>query len=54
MLASQLVRILNEYIYSYGDQFVTVADENYVLGDVDSVMITNDNDIAITFTPDRI
>jgi len=54
MLASQLVGILNEYIYSYGDQFVTVADENYVLGDVDSVMLTNFEEFAITFTPDRI
>lgn len=54
MLASQLVAILNDYIRSYGDQFVTVADENYVLGDADSVMLTNFGEFAITYTPDRI
>lgn len=54
MLASQLVRILNDYIRSYGDQFVTAADQYNVLGDVDSVMLTDDGDFAITFIPDRI
>lgn len=52
MTASQLVRILNEYIRAYGDRFVTAADEYSVLGDVNSVMLTDNDDFAITFIPD--
>ena len=54
MTASQLVRILQDYIASYGDLFVVAADDRYVLGDVDSVLLTDDNEIAVTFIPDRL
>lgn len=53
MTATQLIRILEEYVNTYGDRFVVAADDRYVCGDVDSVLITDDNEIAITFTPYR-
>ena len=52
MTATQLVKILQEYIRSYGDQFVVASDNYSVLGDVDSVLITDDGDFAITFQTD--
>lgn len=52
MTVSQLVQILNEYGRTYGDRFVVAADEYSILGDVNSVMLTDDGDIAITFIPD--
>lgn len=54
MLASQLIEILEDYIRSYGDQFVNVADQYSVIGDAESVMLTNDGEFAITFIPDGI
>ena len=54
MLASQLVNILEDYIRTHGDQFVNVADQYYVLGDVDSVLLTDDGEFAVTFIPDRL
>lgn len=54
MTATQLIRILKEYIRTYGDQFVVAASDQFVLGDVDSVLITDNNEIAITFTPDTL
>lgn len=52
MTATQLIRILQDYVNTYGDQFVVAADDQYVRGDVDSVLITDNNEIAITYTPD--
>ena len=52
MTATQLIRILQDYVNTYGDQFVVAADDQYVRGDVDSVLITDNNEIAITYTQD--
>lgn len=49
MTASKLIEILEEYIRTYGDQFVTIADAYSVLGDAESVLLTDDGDFAITF-----
>lgn len=52
MTATQLIRILQDYVRMYGDQFVVAADEDRIVGDINSVLLTDDNEIAITFIPD--
>lgn len=52
MTATQLIAILQNYVHEYGDQFVVASDEYSILGDVNSVMLTDDGDFAITFIPD--
>lgn len=54
MTANNLISILKDYVRSYGDQFIVVSDNNSVLGDADSVILTDDGDFAINFNYDNL